>query len=91
MRSSNSWRDVETGAFCHGDAPTMADCCLVRQLYNARRFECDLTSFPTLVAIGERCDALLAFADALPERQLDAGRIEGIAPSRACGNEQADG
>jgi len=65
-------RDGETGQFCHGDTPTMADCCLVPQLYNARRFECDLSPFPTLVAIAERCEALAAFAAARPERQADA-------------------
>lgn len=61
-----------TGRFCHGDTPTMADCCLVPQLYNARRFECDLSGYPTLLAIDERCAALPAFADARPEAQPDA-------------------
>lgn len=61
-----------TGRFCHGDTPTMADCCLVPQLYNARRFECDLSGYPTLLAIEERCAALPAFADARPEAQPDA-------------------
>ncbi|MEN3276692.1 MAG: hypothetical protein V7631_2482 [Massilia sp.] len=61
-----------TGLFCHGDAPTMADCCLVPQLYNARRFECDLSAYPTLVAIADRCEALSAFVAARPERQSDA-------------------
>jgi maleylacetoacetate isomerase/maleylpyruvate isomerase len=65
-------RDSESGLFCHGDTPTMADCCLVPQLYNARRFECDLTPYPTVVAITERCEALETFADARPERQADA-------------------
>jgi maleylacetoacetate isomerase/maleylpyruvate isomerase len=65
-------RDPETGRFCHGDTPSIADCCLVPQLYNARRFECDLTPYPTLVAIAERCEELAAFADARPERQADA-------------------
>ena len=64
-------RDPDTGRFCHGDTPTLADCCLVPQLYNARRFECDLAPYPTLAAIGERCDELAAFADARPERQAD--------------------
>jgi maleylacetoacetate isomerase/maleylpyruvate isomerase len=65
-------RDSATGRFCHGDTPTMADCCLVPQLYNARRFDCDLAPYPTLVAISERCETLAAFADARPERQADA-------------------
>ena len=62
----------DTGLFCHGDTPTMADCCLVPQLYNARRFDCDLSSFPTVVTIGTRCEALEAFARARPEAQPDA-------------------
>jgi maleylacetoacetate isomerase len=57
--------------FCHGDTPTMAGCYLVPQLYNARRFECDLTPFPTLVAIAGRCEQLAAFTAAAPERQAD--------------------
>jgi len=61
-----------TGRFCHGDTPTMADCCLVPQLYNARRFECDLSGYPTLLAIDARCAALPAFAGALPDVQPDA-------------------
>lgn len=65
-------RDPETGRFCHGDTPTIADCCLVPQLYNARRFECDLAPYPTVVAIAARCEELPAFAEARPERQLDA-------------------
>lgn len=65
-------RNKETSLFCHGDTPTVADCCLVPQLYNARRFECDLTPYPTMLAIAERCEQLAAFADARPERQADA-------------------
>ncbi|MFC4931537.1 maleylacetoacetate isomerase [Massilia sp. GCM10023247] len=61
-----------SGLFCHGDTPTMADCCLVPQLYNARRFECDLSGYPTLTAIEARCLALPAFRDAQPELQPDA-------------------
>jgi maleylacetoacetate isomerase/maleylpyruvate isomerase len=61
-----------TGRFGHGDTPTMLECCLVPQLYNARRFECDLSGYPTLLAIEERCAALPAFADARPEAQPDA-------------------
>lgn len=61
-----------TGLFCHGDTPGMADCCLVPQLYNARRFDCDLSRYPTLTAIDARCAALPAFRDARPELQPDA-------------------
>ncbi|MCA1246121.1 maleylacetoacetate isomerase [Massilia sp. MS-15] len=62
----------DTGLFCHGDQPTMADCCLVPQLYNARRFDCDLSAFPTIANIGIRCEALDAFARARPDLQPDA-------------------
>jgi maleylacetoacetate isomerase len=65
-------RDAATGAFCHGDTPGMADCCLVPQLYNAHRFNCDLAAYPTLLAIGRRCAALPAFERASPERQADS-------------------
>lgn len=58
--------------FAFGDEPTLADCVLVPQLYNARRFECDLSKFPRLVAIGARCEAHPAFVAAQPERQPDA-------------------
>jgi len=62
----------QTGVFCHGDAPGMADCCLVPQLYNARRFACDLDGYPTLLAIEAHCKELAAFRDAGPEAQPDA-------------------
>ncbi|MBI3246444.1 MAG: maleylacetoacetate isomerase [Deltaproteobacteria bacterium] len=57
--------------FCFGDTPTIADLCLVPQLYNARRFGCDLSPFPTLVEIDETCRILPAFANAAPEKQPD--------------------
>lgn len=63
---------VETGRFCHGDTPTLADCCLVPQLYNARRFNVDLGPYPTLVRIEAACLALPAFETARPENQSDA-------------------
>jgi maleylacetoacetate isomerase len=58
--------------FCHGKTPGLADCCLVPQLFNARRFDCDLTAYPTLLAIERNCNELPAFRDAAPERQPDA-------------------
>jgi maleylpyruvate isomerase len=60
------------GRFCFQDAPTMADCCLVPQLYNAQRFNVDLSAYPTLVAIDQACQSLAAFQLAHPSRQPDA-------------------
>ena len=65
-------RDPATGSYCHGDTPTMADCCLIPQLYNARRFECDLSPYPTLLRIAARCEEMPAFQLARPEAQPDA-------------------
>ena len=65
-------RDAETGKFCHGDSPTLADICLVPQLANARRFNIDLSPYPTLMRIEAACNTLPAFADAEPSRQPDA-------------------
>jgi maleylacetoacetate isomerase len=64
--------DKATGKFCHGDAPGLADCCLVPQLANARRFKCDVAPYPTLLAIEKNCLALDAFQRAAPDRQPDA-------------------
>jgi len=63
-----------TGAYCHGDAPTLADCFLVPQLANARRSKVDLAPYPTLVRIEKACLAREDFARALPEMQPDAPR-----------------
>ena len=60
------------GPFCFGAAPTLADVCLVPQLYNGRRFGCDLSRFSRLLAAEKACAALPTFADAAPERQGDA-------------------
>ena len=64
--------DPATGDFCHGDAPSLADVCLVPQLANARRFTIPLDAYPTLVRIDARCRELEAFAAAAPQRQPDA-------------------
>ncbi|OZI71149.1 maleylacetoacetate isomerase [Bordetella genomosp. 12] len=62
----------ETGRFCHGDTPTLADVCLVPQVFNARRFGCDLSAMPTILRIEQACSALPAFQNAAPENQPDA-------------------
>ena len=58
--------------FIFGDQPGMAEACLIPQLFNARRLECDLAPYPTLLAIEEKCLELSAFQEAAPERQADA-------------------
>ena len=65
-------QERETGVFCHGNEPTLADVCLVPQIANARRFGIDLSPYPTLTRIEAACLALPAFAAAAPERQPDA-------------------
>ncbi len=60
------------GQFSFGDALTLADVWLIPQLYNARRFELDLTSYPTIVSIDGHCQTLHAFEAAHPARQPDA-------------------
>jgi maleylpyruvate isomerase len=64
--------DGARGSFCVGDAPTMADCCLVPQIFNARRFQVDMAPYPTLCAIEAACSALPAFQAAHPTQQPDA-------------------
>jgi len=60
------------GKFCHGDSPTMADCCLVPQIFNAKRYNCDLAPYPTTLRVFEQCMKLEAFDRAQPSRQPDA-------------------
>lgn len=57
-----------TGRFCHGDSPTMADFCLVPQVYNAHRWDVDLAACPRLVEIDQHCAEIEAFARAHPDR-----------------------
>jgi maleylacetoacetate isomerase len=58
--------------FCHGDAPTIADCCLVPQIFNARRYDCDLAPYPAVMRVFGECMQLDAFQRAQPSRQPDA-------------------
>ncbi|MCI2398130.1 maleylacetoacetate isomerase [Aliiroseovarius subalbicans] len=62
----------DTGTFCHGDTPGMADICLYAQVWNNRRFEVDMAPYPVITRIFEALDALPAFADAAPPKQPDA-------------------
>lgn len=75
-------RAVQDGAgrFCHGDAPGLADCYLVPQLYSARRFGVDLAPFPTLLRIEAACAALAPFQAAHADRQPDAPPPDRRAP-----------
>ena len=59
----------QAGAFLHGDGPTLADVCLVPQLYNARRYNVPLDAYPTLLRAEENANKLDAFAKAHPDRQ----------------------
>lgn len=62
----------ETGAYCHGETPGMADICLVAQVANNARFKVDMSPYPTISRINEACLYLPAFADAAPAKQPDA-------------------
>jgi maleylacetoacetate isomerase/maleylpyruvate isomerase len=64
--------DARTGAYCHGDAPTMADVLLVPQIFNAQRFNCRLDHVPTVMRIHQQCLTLPAFAGSVPAEQPDA-------------------
>jgi maleylpyruvate isomerase len=61
-----------TGRFCHGDSPGLADCCLIPQVANSRRFDTPLEAFPTIRRIEVTCLALPAFQKAAPQVQPDA-------------------
>ena len=65
-------RDHLSGKFSHGDTPTMADCCLVPQMYAAQRFGVDPTKYPRLNLIWENCNHMSAFSSAHPSKQIDA-------------------
>lgn len=60
------------GAFCAGDDLSVADVCLIPQVYNAHRFDCPMENYPTINRINQDCLKLPAFAKAAPEQQTDA-------------------
>ena len=60
------------GDYVCGQTVSIADCCLVPQVFNARRLGCDLSAYPTITRVDARCTALPAFAAAHPARQADA-------------------
>ena len=60
-----------SGKFCVGDQITMADCCLVPQIYNANRFEVDMSQFPNITRIMKSLESEKAFISAHPDNQLD--------------------
>jgi maleylacetoacetate isomerase len=64
-----AFAEQRSGGFLFGDTPTIADICLVPQMYNARRFNVPLDAFPTLVRADASANALPAFAAAHPDRQ----------------------
>lgn len=65
-------RHPESGDFCHGARPTIADICLVTQVTPAQTFDCPLDAYPRVMRIYETCMAIPAFADAHPAKQPDA-------------------
>ncbi len=65
-------RGKGTGRYAHGDSPTIADCCLVPQVFNAKRYQCDLAPYPATMRVFEACMKLPAFDAAQPSKQPDA-------------------
>ena len=61
----------ESGRFCHGDRPTVADICLVTQVTPAKTFDCPLNAYPRIMRVYDGCMAIPAFADAHPSKQPD--------------------
>ena len=65
-------REGRARRYCHGDMVTIADCCLVPQVFNAQRYECDLGPYPTIVRLFGECMKLDAFSSTQPSGQPDA-------------------
>ena len=65
-------REEQRGDFCFGDSPSLADICLIPQIFSAGRFHVDTAAYPRLISIYDACSTLPAFADAHPSKQPDA-------------------
>ncbi len=63
---------AQPGTYCHGDSPTLADCTLVPQIFNARRFDCRLDHVPQVMRVFDACMKLPAFENTRPENCPDA-------------------
>jgi maleylacetoacetate isomerase len=63
--------DSETGTFAHGESPGLIDICIVPQVHNAKRYDCDLSPYPVLMGIFAECMQLEAFDSAQPSKQLE--------------------
>jgi maleylacetoacetate isomerase len=63
---------AQPATYCHGEAPTLADCCLVPQIFNARRFDCRTDHLPNVMRVFENCMKLDAFEQTRPEHCPDA-------------------
>jgi maleylacetoacetate isomerase len=64
--------ELGNASFCHGDTPSMADCCLVPQIFNAKRYDCELAPYPKTMRVFDACMKLEAFDRAQPSKQPDA-------------------
>jgi len=64
--------ELTASKFCHGDSPTMADCCLVPQIFNAKRYDSDLAPYPKTMRVFDNCMKIDAFDRAQPSKQPDA-------------------
>lgn len=72
MRSLEAQLTESNGQFCFGEQATFADCCLIPQVYNAKRFNIDVSAFSKIESIYQHCMTLDAFQQAAPEAQIDA-------------------
>ena len=72
LTAANELIKNETGPFCFGDKPSLADICLIPQVANARRFKADISGLTRLNEAIKACEGVKAFQDAEPEKQPDA-------------------